>query len=253
MPGRRHIARTNLQLCFPDMPAARIRVLTRAHFRSVGIGVFETLAAWWQSDAVVAPRVRVSGLENLAAAQRDGSGVILLTGHFTTLEMAARALCIAGVPFHAMYRPHNNPVFDREIREMRARRTGVAAIPRANLRALVRSLRAGGAIWYGPDQTLDRDIIFTDFFGVPTATLRATARLAGMGRARVVPFFARREGEMLHVVIQPAWENFPSGDEYADAQRVNAAIEHGTREAMADYFWLHRRFKLQPPGKPPVY
>ena len=249
---RRVITRTNLRLCFPDLPEAEIDALVHAHFRSIGRGLFETLSAWWKPSRALAPTLQVEGLEHLHAAQREG-GVILLTGHFTTLELAARALCEAGVRFHAMYRPHNNPVFDHVMRDLRRQRSGAEALPRDRLRALVKALRGGGAIWYGPDQTLRQDSVFVDFFGVPTATLTATAKLARSGRARVVPFFARREGNRLIVRIDPAWENFPSGDERADARRVNAAIEDAVREAMPDYFWIHRRFKIRPPGAPSVY
>ena len=249
---RREITRINLSLCFPDKAPDEIDALVRAHFVSVGIGFFETLSAWWQPSRVLAPRLKVEGLEHLEAAKREG-GVILLTGHFTTLELAARALCEAGVTFHAMYRRHNDPVFERVMQALRSRHSGRPALQREQLRPLVRALRQGEAIWYGPDQALPQGTLFVDFFGVPTPTLSATSKLAEYGRARVVPFYPRREGRNLVVRIEPAWENFPSDDVAKDARRVNAALEEGVRMALPDYFWIHRRFKIRPPGLPPVY
>jgi KDO2-lipid IV(A) lauroyltransferase len=252
LPARRRVTRINLRLCFPDKSSEAIEALVHAHFVSVGRGMLETLAAWWKPPKVLASRLRVEGIEHLHEAQAKG-GVILLTGHFTTLELAARALCDAGVVFHAMYRSHGNPVIDHIMCRLRRKRSGAEPLPRERLRPLLRALRDGGAIWYGPDQTLPRDSVFVDFFGVPTPTLTATAKLASFGRASVVPFFPHRENGELVVRVLPAWENFPSGDEEADARRVNAAIEAAVREAVPDYFWIHRRFKLQPLGAPPVY
>lgn len=251
--GRRaHIARCNLRACFPQDDDAAIEARLRAHFEAIGRGLLETTAAWWKPSRHIAPHLRVEGIEHLHAAQREG-GVILLTGHFTTLEIAARALCEAGVAFHAMYRPLNNRVFDYCVTRMRTKRARRTAVPRDDLRQLLRVLRKGEAIWYAPDQTLSREAVFVDFCGVPTLTLTATAKLAKAGRAKVVPFFARREGSDIVVRVLPAWQDFPSGDDAADARRVNAAIEEGVALAPHDYFWVHRRFKLRPPGASPIY
>lgn len=252
--GRRRIVRVNIALCFPELDAAAREQRVNAHFRDLGIGVFEAMLAWFASDARLAVRGEVVGLEHLRAAQADGSGVLLLTGHFTTLELGARYLCIAGVPFHAMYRPYANAVLDFWMHRWRESRSGLPALPRDDLRALVKALRQGRAIWYAPDQTLDRRIsVFAPFFGVPVGTITATARLAEMGRAKVVPFFPQRIAGRYRIVILPALEAFPSGDELADATRINRVLEDGIRLAPSQYFWIHRRFKRVPPGTPNPY
>jgi len=51
----------------------------------------------------------------------------------------------------------------------------------------------------------------------------------------------------------PAWENFPSGDEFADAGRMNAFIEERVREMPEQYYWLHKRFKTRPAGEARIY
>lgn len=251
--SRRRVVETNLRLCFPDRDDADISQLADAHFRSLGIGMFETILAWWASDRRLRGRCRIEGVEHLHAAQAAG-GVLLLTGHFTTLEIAARVLCVNGITFHAMYRPYSNPIFDHYMRRWRAQRSGLPALPREDLRRLVRALRDGRAIWYAPDQSLAREAVFVDFFGQPALTLTATARLAQMGRASVVPYFPRREGRGRWVLrFEPAWRDYPSGDEISDARRVNAALEQGVRQALPDYFWIHRRFKQRPTGMPRIY
>jgi KDO2-lipid IV(A) lauroyltransferase len=252
--GRREVVRTNLRLCFPDLPAAERERRADAHFAALGMGVFETLLAWLAPDTKLAPHIELSGLEHLRAAQAGGRGVLLLTGHFTTLEIAARALCIGGVRFHAMYRSADNPFVDFWMRRWRELRSGLPPLPKEDLRALIRALRAGGAIWYGPDQTLEvAGALHVPFFGVPALTLTATSRLAQMGRARVVPFFAERIGGRYRVSIQPALERFPTGDDEADAARVNALLEQAILRCPEQYFWVHKRFKYPPPGMTPPY
>lgn len=254
MKSRRHIVRTNLQLCFPTCSAEAIERLCDEHFAAIGAGGFEACMAWWASDRRLAPRGEVRGIEHLRAAQARGQGALLLTGHFTTLEIAARYLCLAGIPFHAMYRRYNNAVLDFYMHRWREQRSGLPALPRDELRTLVKALRRGQSIWYAPDQTLNRRIsVFAPFFGIRASTITATARLAQMGRAAVLPFFCSRENGRYIVTIQPALEHFPSSDELADATTINRVIEDGIREALPQYFWIHRRFKHRPEGEASLY
>lgn len=252
-PGRRHVVRVNLQLCFPELDTAAREQLADEHFRALGAGVIEAGLAWWASGARLRACSEMAGLEHLDSALASGHGVLLLTGHFTTLELGAGLVALHR-PFHPMYRPLNNGLMDYLMHRWRGARAGLDALPRDDLRGLVRALREGRAIWYAPDQTLDaRHSVFVPFFSVPTLTITATSRLARMGRAKVVPYFPQRIGTRYRVTFYPALENFPGDDEVADAARINHVIEQGVRQAPAQYFWVHRRFKARPPEAPPVY
>jgi KDO2-lipid IV(A) lauroyltransferase len=251
---RREVVQVNLRLAFPQLDPQQRERMVDEHFRALGIGVFETALAWFAPDWRLRRRGEVIGLEHLDAAMADGSGVLLLTGHFTTLEIGARFLCLAGRPFHAMYRPYNNAVMDHLMHHWREGRSGLPALPRDDLRRLVKSLRSGHAIWYAPDQTLDRRMsVYAPFFGTPVRTITATARLAQMGRAKVVPYFPRRIGGRYCIEFLPALTDFPGGDEVADAARINQVIEQGVLLAPAQYFWVHKRYKGLPPDYPPAY
>jgi Kdo2-lipid IVA lauroyltransferase/acyltransferase len=251
--SRRHVVRVNLKLCFPALAGAALEREVDAHFKALGAGIFEACLAWWASNDRLREYGEVVGLEHLDAAMANGTGALLLTGHFTTMELAARFIAMHR-DFHAMYRPINNGLIDYFMHRWRQRRSGLPALPREDLRGLVRALREGRAIWYGPDQTLDfRHSVFVPFFGVPTLTITATSRLAQMGRCKVVPYFPARVNGRYRVTFYPALDNFPSGDDDADARRINAAMEDGIRQAVPQYFWVHRRFKWRPSGEKDVY
>jgi len=252
--SRRGIVRVNLRACFPKLAEAALERRVNAHFRALGAGIFEACLAWWASDARLRRHGEVIGLEHLERALADGSGVLLLTGHFTTLELGARYLLVAGQPFHAMYRPIKHPLMDFLMHRWRSAIATLPALPRDELRPLVRALREGRRVWYGPDQTLDRrEGVFVPFFGVPVLMVTATSRIAQLGRARVVPYFPQRIGTRYRITLLPALDNFPSGDDAADAARVIRAIEDGVRAAPEQYFWVHRRFKVRPPGAAALY
>lgn len=248
---RRRVVLTNLKLCFPEKSADEITALARAHYEALAFGLFETTAAWWSPFADL-PAYRIIGREHLAAALARGQGVVLLTAHFTTLEICGRLL-VNELPAGCLYRDPNNPVVALAMRRHRERIASVA-VHWDDLRGLLRALRAGHAIWYAPDQakrTASTEIL--PFFGVPAITSTATSKLGGMAGA-VIPYFARREPDGSYtLVIHPVLENFPTAEATADALRVNRLIEENIRLAPEQYFWVHKRFKARGPGYPEVY
>jgi len=247
---RRHIAAVNLALCFPELDAAARRRLLRRHFSSLGRGVVETALCWWGRERRLHDKAQITGLEHLQAALAGGRGVILLSAHFTTLEIGGRLLALHA-PFHVLYRPHKNALFERVMHNARRRRFD-KAIPRSDTRALLASLKRNLPVWYAPDQNHGGShSIFAPFFGVPASTLTSTAKLAALSGAAVVPFFQMRlpGGEGYLLTLCPALEDFPGKDVEAATARLNRLFEDVIREMPEQYLWVHRRFKTRPEGE----
>ncbi len=241
---RRRITATNLALCFPDLSPGERRRLLAAHFDSLGIGIIEAVNGWWKPTPWLARRLQLEGLENLHRALSGGHGALLLTAHFTTLEMGAQMLGFTH-PSTGVYRRHENPVFDRVMHAGRLARGGTL-FERRDLRGLLHALRAGETVWFAPDQAyLGPHGIEVPFFGVPAPTNTATARIAAASGAPVLPFFVERLPGTAgyRVTIEPPLRDFPAGDPTADAARINAVLETGIRRVPAQYLWSHDRFK----------
>ncbi len=250
--SRRHAAEVNIRLCFPEQDEAWRRQLLRDSFDALGVGIFEFARAWWGGIDAIRPRVEIEGLEHLRALQAEGRGVLLVSGHFMTLEMCGRLLC-DHVPLAGMYRRYRNPVMEWAVKHGRLRYAS-AMFANEDIRATVRHLKKGGLLWYAPDQDMrGKDSVFVPFFGMPASTITATHQFARLTGCAVVPFFHRREGGRYLLKIAPPLPGFPTDDAVADTARVNAAIEEMVREAPAQYLWIHRRFKRQPEGRSRFY
>lgn len=237
-------ARRNMELCLPQLsPGAREKLLAR-HFASLGIGLFEVAFSWWASPERFKRIVRVEGRENLQAALARGHGVILLTAHFTTLEMGGRILASVQ-PTSFLYRPTRNEVLAWFLARCRCR-FGGHPIPRDDIRALITALKHNECVWYAPDQSYrKKGAQMVELFGIPAATNTLTSRLARMTGATVLPyFFERLPGvQGYRAVIHPAFDNFPGKCSVADAERFNHLIEAQVHKVPEQYLWIHRRFK----------
>lgn len=242
---RRQIAARNLELAFPELDPDGRRALLLRHFESLGMSVIETALCWWASDERIDRLAEVRGLEHVEAALAAGHGAIMLTGHFTTLDLGGRFLT-RKAPVSAMYRPHRNPLFEEIMRRGRER-SAKEAFAKQDVRAMIRGLRTNHLIWYAPDQAHKRGkySAAVPFFGVPSPTNTATATFARLGNAPVVPFFPvrlpGRAGYRLDIL--PPLEGFPGDDPIADAARINRLLEERIRLCPEQYLWVHRRFK----------
>ena len=253
---RLNLAQTNLRLCFPELSDQERESLLDETLHSTAMAIFETGIAWFWPLWRIRRLFTISGLEHITAAEREGQGALLLSLHFTTLDIGS-AMLGAYVNYDGMYRPHDNAVYDymqKTRREAYCR--GGTAFHRENVRGMINRLRKGRMIWYAPDRDLGEKLsVFVPFFGVQTATVTATAQFARMGRARIIPFTQKRlaKGRGYELVIHPPFENYPSGDEYQDALRVSQFMETEIRKIPGQYFWAQPRFKTRPEGEVKIY
>ena len=255
VPSRRRVARTNLRLVFPELPEREVRRLARRAFINAAIALGESALAWWGREARLARLDHFEGAEHLERALAQGRGALLLGGHYTTLEISGRLLARHCERVFPTYKPAHSPLFEAVMARAR-RRIHAGLIPSRDMRALLRRLRENQVVWYAPDQDFGlAQSVMAPFMGVPAATLTLTARLAARSGAPVLPLYSERlPGTRGYLVrIGPPLENFPSGDEAADAAAVNRAIEAQVRRTPDQYLWGHRRFKTRPRGEAEFY
>lgn len=252
--ARRRIALINLRLCMPELSEAQRVALARGHFQAYSRSIFERAILWWAPPSRLRRLIRVSPAVPLA--QMAAGPVVLLCPHFVCLDVAGVAVAMQASA-SSMYVAQKNRVFDDVLRRGRSRFKPVRLFSRKDgIKPIMRALREGLPYFMLPDMDFgDKDAPFVPFFGVPAATLTATARIAAATGASVIPVVATflPDYQGWHVQFYPAWDNYPGDDMLAATARMNDFIEQRVREAPAEYFWTHKRFKTRPPGESSPY
>lgn len=251
---RRHIALTNLRLCFPELPEAERVKLARRHFQAYSRSVWERGILWWAPETRLRRLIRV---EPAFPGQAIAAGpTILLCPHFVCLDVAGVATAME-ISASSMYVQQKNALFDRVLRAGRSRFKPVRLFTRQDgIKPILRALREGLPYFMLPDMDFgEKDAEFVPFFGIPAATLTATARIAAATGARILPVIATFLPDYAgwRVTYYPAWDDYPGPDMTAATHRMNLFIEARARETPAEYFWTHKRFKTRPPGQPSLY
>lgn len=251
---RRQVALINLRLCFPEMKEEAREKLVRAHFKMFARGALERTVLWWGSAERIRKLIRVEGIEHFEAIKNKSS--ILLTPHFVGMDAGGQWIA-QETDTVCMYARQKNVYLTELLLKKRARfRHQYLFSRQQGLRPILKGMREGHPFIYPPDQDQGvRDGAFIPFFGVPAATMTSMSRIAQMTGAKLVPSITRvlPGGAGYVLTFYPAWENYPSGDDLADARRMNEFIEQRILEMPEQYFWLHKRFKTRPEGEAGFY
>ncbi|WP_020205931.1 lipid A biosynthesis lauroyl acyltransferase [Cupriavidus sp. WS] len=257
--SRRGVVQTNLRLSFPERSEAEIEALSRQTFRTVFRSFAERGIFWTGSEKQMRRWVRIEDHADLVAL--DGKPHILVTLHLSGVEAGAIRLTIhlrdhVGRSGASLYTKQKNDLFDGFLKHARGRFGANMIARNDSARDIIRCLRKGEALQLIADMDFgERDSEFVPFFGVQALTLTSVSRLARLTGSRVVPIYTEMlpdyQGYVLHIL--PAWEDYPGDSVTDDTRRMNAFFEDCIRPRIAEYYWVHKRFKHRPPGEPEIY
>lgn len=189
------------------------------------------------------------GADRLDAALAAGRGVILLTPHLGSFEVAAQAIAERFAarhgPITVLYRPPRQAWLEAVIDTGR-RRPGVQTAPASlgGVRQMIRALRRGEAVGLLPDQVPPGGQgAWAPWFGRPAYTMTLVGRLVEQTGAAVLLLWAERlpRGQGYAIQVEPG----PSGEAGAPPgpAAINAAMEAVVRRCPDQYLWGYHRYK----------
>lgn len=258
-PKLRHIAKSNITVCFPHLSKTEKQAFVRASFAELGMSVVESLKSWFDDPTVkLWPSLTVEGEENFQAALDSGKGIMLVSCHQGSLDLNVilmGKLVRGRRTFAFTYRQPRDPVVDSFIRDARAPYAD-AGLSVRNLVGMSRVLRKGGVVWYAPDiEVKNKNTAFVDFMGVSASTTQAVSRIASSANAVVLPYghYRNADNKSYRLTIFPPLSSVPSEDPIADTAAVNRAIERIIEPFPERYWWAIKRFKHRPEGEKKVY
>lgn len=198
--------------------------------------------ACWEGEALIE--------EALAA----GRGLLLLTPHLGSFEVAARAAVERfGAPVTVLYRPARK-AWLRRLEETARARPGLATAPASlgGVRQMLRALKRGEIVGLLPDQVPPQGQgVWAPFFGQPAYTMTLAARLVQQTGAAVGLIWCERlaGGAGYRVHVAPLAEPLPANAGSSEAAQIEAArvinrsMEQIIRGLPSQYLWGYARYK----------
>ena len=150
--------------------------------------------------------VAVHGWEHFESALAHGRGVVVATAHLGNFDLVAQIMTGLNVPVAGLAEPLQPPELFRFVNGLRTSR-GLSFFPvgYAGLKALIRVLRAGGAVGVACDRDIQKNGVPAPFMGELTALPPGPVDLALHTGALVVPAFSvRRSNNAFDLYMEPA-------------------------------------------------
>ncbi|HET7185877.1 MAG TPA: lysophospholipid acyltransferase family protein [Terriglobales bacterium] len=256
----RRVGLRNLEIVYPEMPAAQRRKIVRGVFVSLGRQLAEFCRFPSYTRENVSQVAVYEGFENFDEARRRGKGVLFLTAHLGGWEIGSFVHSIHGHTLRIVVRALDNPYLDRMVERYRTLHGNSTFDKQDFARGLISAMRDGETVGLLMDQNMTPPAgVFVDFLGIPACTASGIARVALRTDASVVPAFTiwddtRRK---YRITFAPRVVLERTGDDERDViqatQRFTSVIEEYVRKYPEQWLWVHRRWKTRPEGGKPLY
>ena len=251
LPHYRRLSLHNLRVAFaPEKTTPELHRLVRQHFQQLGANILCSVKLASMPVDQIEKRVELENVDLIHQHLRSGRAVVLLLSHLGNWELCAQLLpkFIGYVRNSTIYQRLGNRRIDEHVRRLRAR-TGVEMFDRKEgFQKAIDLLRGGGAIGILSDQHAGDQGLWVPFFGKLASTSPLPSLLAKRTNAALMGIAFYTSGvARWRIVIGPSLETKGESLEALTA-RANEVIAGQIRQAPADWFWVHNRWKTPRPN-----
>jgi KDO2-lipid IV(A) lauroyltransferase len=254
MPRLRRVAMRNLELAYPDKSERDRAKIVDGVFISIArlLTAFAHFPVWNAQN--ISDWIRYDGLEHYHEAKSRGRGVLFATAHMGNWELSAFAHALLTEPMNIVVRPLDDPGIDALVERYRKLSGNRFISKRDAARGILRALQNNEAVGILIDQnTTPAEGVFIDFFGRKACAGTAFAKVAAHTGAALIPGFAIWSDSERKYILRFYPPVLVSGNIQEDTQRIHSLLERVIREHPDQWLWIHRRWKTQPAGQPPIY
>ena len=236
-PAARRRLEFNLRRALPEAGPREIRRLAWRNFRNHSKAYADLMQLPRARVEQLRPLLRLEGVENLEMALAQGKGVLVVSAHMGSWEIAAAIWSATIAPVALFAEELEPPELYGWYRATR-QRLGISVLPlnRSGLRQVVQALEANEMVV----TAIDRDILGTglemDFFGHPARIPSGPAAIALKRGTPLLPVAVwRLPDDTYQARGWPPIFAKPTGDKAADERRVTTQLVRHLEEIIREH------------------
>lgn len=248
--SHKHIAKVNLDLAYGDtMPLKEKQRIIRKTYENLLFNLADFVENQTISKEALLSKVTFIDEHHLAASQKEGRPIILITAHYGSWETLPLSLAARyNLSIDVVGRPLPSRVMDDILRRNREQ-FNIRVIDKTGaMRPMINTLKSGRILGLLVDQNVGKGPI-VDFFGREASHVPTVAQLAFKFDAIVIPvFLTSAEDHSSHRVrfyppIEITRTDNIEDDIIRHVQAQASITEKIVREFPEQWFWLHKRWK----------
>ncbi len=252
---RRDVAMTNLDIVYGDEKTAGEKdEIYKQSLLNFGRQTMNYIRIPLMDEDFWADNFEMKNEHIIRDAYNRGKGVILLYMHYGPWELPGGKIGHCGYPLAVVAKALKNKVLDRFVVQARAAMTLGSIKHRDAMARIMEGLKKGEGIIMVIDQNMKRSQgVFVKWMGRMASTPRSVAWIVRQTGAPVITGYARQTGPKsfeMTMTEQVPWQSHDDPDEelLINTRNYVKAVEKHIYTAPQEWFWLHRRWKIQPEG-----
>ena len=253
---RGRVVSDNLKHAFPDRTDAQRRQLAREMWNHLFLMVCEVAHVPRKiHETNWRDYVTVHQIRDLTRHLLETRPTNIVSGHFGNFEVAGYMCGLFGFPSFTIARTLDNPHLNRFVNRFRGAH-GQFILPKNGSSGTIEAvLAAGGIISLLGDQYAGPKGCWVEFMGRPASCHKALALFTLTSGAPMVVSYARRAGSPMKFEIGLGGVADPEKPDERQAnvrtltQWYNRSLETLIRKTPEQYWWVHRRWKGEPPRR----
>ncbi|NNG00671.1 MAG: lysophospholipid acyltransferase family protein [Desulfobacteraceae bacterium] len=253
---RRKVALTNLDIVYGDLKSADEKErIYKASLINFGRVMINYLRLPYQPPDFWRTNCTFKNESALRALLARNKGAIFVCGHIGMMDLAGGAVGMSGYPVAAVAKKMKNTAIDKFIVDSRTKMNFGTIPHKKSIRRILKGLKLGESILLVMDQNMKRrESIFIDWMGRPASVMPSAAFLVRKTGAPVLTGFLRQTGPDLFVSEisnEVEWTPIPEDPDreiLVNTQKQADAVQQLIYENPELWFWIHRRWKVQPQG-----
>jgi KDO2-lipid IV(A) lauroyltransferase len=253
---RRKVIDANLRRAFPQLSSDQRRALSRRVWQHLFVMICEIAHAPRKIHRTNWHRyVTIEDRRRLLQYLLDPRPTVLVSGHYGNFELGGFITGLLGFPTFTVARTLDNPHLDAFVNRFRSSHGQFILPKQGSATHIAAVLDAGGALTLLGDQHAGQKACWVDFFGQPASCHKAISLFTLTTGAPMLVVYARRHGRPLHFdvgvagVADPAVDDGTLATVPALTQWYNHRLEDVIRQTPDQYWWVHRRWKGEPPKR----
>lgn len=245
---RKMITYANIRAAFcHEKTPEEIRGIARDAYTRAAETFAELISMTKVDASYIKKYVSIKNFERVEEAAKNPNGMMLISAHFGNWELSLVTAAVKGFPLYILARDQKMKRLNELFNKLRESKGSVVVRKGADIKRLIRILQQGKSVGLLADQNAGMHGELLELFGRKASTAVGPYRIAQKNKAIILPAFIHRtKGPYHELIVEEPISIGEDEDILPYMEKYNRLMEKHIRQDPSQWFWMHKKWKMNP-------